>query len=154
YGLEIVRRIFPAELIASQERFLTELTNYCSGWSKVETAEFEIVGIEETSNSPLTVKAKIRYDLVGTRNGGGREGRTGNWLTSWKRDEANTWRAIRWEATEETVSRTTGPIFVDVTSQAVGQTESYQNQLLRGVDHWRTVLDGACGIDVYGNNGL
>src|SRR3977135_104656 len=26
--------------------------------------------------------------------------------------------------------------------------------MLRGVDHWRTVLDGACGIDVYGNNGL
>ncbi len=33
-------------------------------------------------------------------------------------------------------------------------TDSYKNQMLRGVDHWRTVLDGACGIDVYGNNGL
>jgi Tfp pilus assembly protein PilF/peroxiredoxin len=26
--------------------------------------------------------------------------------------------------------------------------------MLRGVDHWRTVLDAACGIDVYGNNGI
>jgi tetratricopeptide (TPR) repeat protein len=26
--------------------------------------------------------------------------------------------------------------------------------MLSGVDHWRTVLDGACGIDVYGNNGI
>ena len=27
-------------------------------------------------------------------------------------------------------------------------------QLLFGADYWRTVLDGAVGIDVYGNNGL
>nr|WP_257030974.1 FG-GAP-like repeat-containing protein [Edaphobacter lichenicola] len=26
--------------------------------------------------------------------------------------------------------------------------------MLRGSDYWRTVLDGACGIDVYGNNGI
>ena len=26
--------------------------------------------------------------------------------------------------------------------------------MLRGVDHWRTVMDGASGIDVYGNNGV
>src|SRR5436189_1273453 len=26
--------------------------------------------------------------------------------------------------------------------------------MVHGVDYWRTVLDGACGIDVYGNNGL
>ncbi len=32
--------------------------------------------------------------------------------------------------------------------------ESYTSQMLRGSDYWRTVLDGACGIDVYGNNGV
>jgi tetratricopeptide (TPR) repeat protein len=26
--------------------------------------------------------------------------------------------------------------------------------MLRGVDHWRTVLDSACGLDIYGNNGV
>ena len=26
--------------------------------------------------------------------------------------------------------------------------------MLRGADYWRTVLDGACGIDVYGSNGI
>jgi tetratricopeptide (TPR) repeat protein len=26
--------------------------------------------------------------------------------------------------------------------------------LLRGADYWRTVLDGACGIDIYGHNGI
>ena len=83
-----------------------------------------------------------------------REERVGLWRTQWLRDESNAWRALQWEATEETVSRAREPIFIDVTSQALGQTESYKNQMAHGVDYWRTVLDGACGMDVYGNNGL
>ena len=31
---------------------------------------------------------------------------------------------------------------------------SYSSQLLHGTDYWRTVLDGACGIDIYGHNGV
>src|SRR5438477_10693251 len=54
----------------------------------------------------------------------------------------------------ETLSRAREPVFIDITSHALGQTESYGNQMLHGVDYWRTVLDEACGIDVYGNNGL
>ena len=61
---------------------------------------------------------------------------------------------MRWQATEETLARAREPIFIDVTTKALGQTASYKNQMLHGVDHWRTVLDGACGIDVYGNSGL
>jgi tetratricopeptide (TPR) repeat protein len=36
----------------------------------------------------------------------------------------------------------------------LGTNESYAKQLLRGGDYWRTVLDGAVGIDVYCNNGV
>ncbi len=46
------------------------------------------------------------------------------------------------------------PAFIDITERALGSIDSYRSQLLRGTDHWRTVLDGACGIDVYGNNGI
>ena len=52
------------------------------------------------------------------------------------------------------MSRAREPIFIDVTSKVLGQTESYKNQMVHGADYWRTVLDGACGIDVYGNCGL
>ena len=45
-------------------------------------------------------------------------------------------------------------MFIDVTAQALGHIDSYAGQMLRGSDYWRTVLDGACGIDVYGNNGV
>jgi Flp pilus assembly protein TadD/peroxiredoxin len=153
FGLEVLRRRFSGEIVGGCERFLAEVKNYFSNFSKVETAEFEIVGLEAAATSPLTVRARIRYDIVGSRTNAGREQRIGHWLTHW-RQEGGGWRAVRWEASEETVSRVAGPAFVDVSSHALGQTDSYRDQMLRGVDHWRTVLDGACGIDVYGNNGI
>ena len=37
---------------------------------------------------------------------------------------------------------------------ALGGNSSYAAQMLHGIDYWRTVLDGACGIDIYGHNGV
>jgi Flp pilus assembly protein TadD/peroxiredoxin len=153
-GIEVFRRRFGSNVVSGRERFLQEIKTYLASMSRVETAEFEIVGIEEIAGSSLTVRVDVRYDLVGTRADAGREERVGRWLMQWSRDESKAWRVLRWEASEETLSRSQQPIFIDVTSQALGQAESYQKQMLHGVDYWRTVLDGACGIDVYGNNGL
>jgi len=153
-GIEVMRRQFTTNIAAGRERFLAELKNYLGSFSRIGTAEFEIVSLKEMASAPLTVEAEIRYDLVGTRADNVREERIGNWLTRWTRDDSNAWRVVRWHTATETVSRAREPIFVDVTAQALGQTESYKNQMLPGVDHWRTVIDGACGIDIYGNNGL
>jgi Flp pilus assembly protein TadD/peroxiredoxin len=154
YGIDVVRRKFAANTVFGRERFLQEIKTYFASMSRVETAEFEITGIEESPGSSSLVRVDIRYDLVGTGADTAREQRVGHWVTQWSRDAANGWRVLRWEATEETLSRARAPIFIDVTSQALGQTESYKKQMLHGVDYWRTVLDGACGIDIYGNNGV
>ena len=153
-GIEVLQRRFARDVIPGRERFLREMENYLLPLSRVETAEFEIVGIQEIAGSASVFDIDIRYDLVGTRKDQGREQRGGHWLTRWSRDESQGWRVLRWQATEETLARAREPIFIDVTAQALGQTASYKNQMLRGVDHWRTVLDGASGIDVYGNNGV
>jgi Flp pilus assembly protein TadD/peroxiredoxin len=153
-GLEVLRRKFSAKSALGRERFLQEMKTYLGSMSRVDTAEFEITGIEEIAGASPLVRIDIRYDFVGTGTNATREQRVGRWQTQWSHDEANEWRVRRWEASEETFSRARAPIFIDVTSQALGQTESYRKQLLHGVDYWRTVLDGACGIDVYGNNGL
>ena len=55
---------------------------------------------------------------------------------------------------EETICAANGPAFVDKTSHALARVDSYKSQLLHGADYWRTVLDGAVGMDVYGNNGV
>src|SRR6266576_2900176 len=152
-GIDVYRRWFSTNGVTGRERFLQEIQSYLAPLARLETAEFEIVGIKESAGS-RTVQIHIRYDLVGTRKDKGREERIGTWNTEWKRDEFYAWRAIRWAATDETLSRAREPVFIDITSHALGQTESYGNQMLHGVDYWRTVLDEACGIDVYGNNGL
>ena len=152
-GLEIVRRKFGPVAALGRDKFLRAI----SGWlslSQVETAEFEITMIEVTGTAPLSVRAEIRYGLVGQRNQALREERVGSWLTEWTQSPAGAWTATRWEANEETMAVAQTPAFLDVTTQALGGNPSYRDQLVRGVDHWRTVLDGACGIDVYGNNGV
>src|SRR5882762_1321884 len=153
-GIEVASRRFPANLAKGRERFLDEMKRYLAFVVGMETAQFEITSIKEISGSPLTVKEKIPYDLAVTRSDGTREKRIANWWPGGVRVEVSGWRAVRWVAGSETISRAREPIFVDVTEQTLGRTDSYKTQMLRGVDHWRTVLDGACGIDVYGNNGL
>jgi Flp pilus assembly protein TadD/peroxiredoxin len=158
YGIDVVKRHFATGLVAGRERFLEEIQSWVRQLSKIETAEFEITAIEEIESAPLTVRADIRYDIVGTRQDNRREERVGSWRTEWSQDESGgateVWRIRRWQASEETLSIVNGPMFVEVTPQALGQTKSYTNQMLRGSDYWRTTLDGACGIDVYGNNGV
>ena len=153
-GIEVVRGQFASSVVSGRDRFLEEIKAYFSHMARVETAEFEILAIEEAANSPLTLKVEILYTLIGMRTDTGREQRIGKWLTQWSRDESKSWRAIKWKAVQETISRGRGPIFVDVTANALGGAESYRHQMLRSVDEWRTVLDSACGIDIYGNNGV
>jgi tetratricopeptide (TPR) repeat protein len=152
--IEVLRREFDPGLSSGRERFVEVMKSYLGPLRQIDTADFEIYGCSQVADSPLTLEAEIRYEFVGTREDRLREERLGSWRTRWSRDESNNWRVLTWSATEETVSRAAGRIFVDVTSQALGHVDSYKEQLLRGVDYWRTVLDGAIGVDVYGNNGL
>jgi len=154
FGIDAVRREFGSTVVQGREHFLTEIRGWLARVSQVKTAEFEIYGIEEIDRMPLTLGLQIRYDLAVLRNDGQREERVGYWRTEWRRDEAQGWKATRWEAGEERLSVARGPGFIDVTPQALGGTASYKSQMLLSVDHWRTVLDGAIGVDVYSNNGV
>jgi Flp pilus assembly protein TadD/peroxiredoxin len=159
YGIDGVKRQFPIGIFPGRERFLEQMRGWLGQFSRVETAEFEIYGIEELAaaplpTDPLTVGLQIRYDIVALRKDEAREERVGSWRTEWSRNQSGTWTAHRWEAGEETLSIARGPAFLDVTHRALGGAESYSKQMLRSVDHWRTVLDGAVGVDVYSNNGV
>jgi Flp pilus assembly protein TadD/peroxiredoxin len=154
YGIDVFRQRFSTEVVLGRERFLEEMESYLASTPRLDTAEFEITGIQQMAGPSPLVRVEIRYDLVGTGTDRRREQRVGQWLTEWSREAANGWQVRRWAATHGVFSRARAPIFLDITSRALGQTASYKEQLLHGVDYWRTVLDGASGIDVYGNNGL
>lgn len=154
FGIDVVRRTFDPAPVLSRGKFLEGVQAWLGPLARVETAEFEIYGIEQTGFSPLMVRVTIRYDLVAVRHDQRREERVGNWEMSWSRNAGEEWKARSWKATDETLSMAHGPVFVDVTSHALGAETSYKEQFQRGVDYWRTVLDGATGIDVYSNNGV
>jgi Flp pilus assembly protein TadD/peroxiredoxin/ketosteroid isomerase-like protein len=153
-GIDCSQRQFTGKQVSGRQPFLEAWHAWLGRAAQVETAEFLMTAIEVIGNAPLGIRAAIRYSLVLQRNDGKREDRVGNWTMEWWQDPAGAWKVRRWQAHEETMGVASGPGFADVTTQALGAVESYQKQLLRGVDDWRTVLDGACGIDVYGNNGV
>lgn len=55
---------------------------------------------------------------------------------------------------EEHVASSAKPFFRDVTAAVFQNTSSFQEQLCRGVPYWRSRLDPASGIDLYGSNGV
>ncbi len=55
---------------------------------------------------------------------------------------------------EEHVASRARPLFRDVTAAAFQKTPVFHEQLLRGVPYWRSRLDSATGIDLYGSNGI
>jgi Flp pilus assembly protein TadD/peroxiredoxin len=154
FGIEVVRRQFDRSPVTGKERFLGEIRKWAENVSIVQTAEFEIYGIDLVSESPPTVKLDIRFDLAGRRKDLKNEERVGSWRTEWVQEQTGRWKARRWQSSGETVTTLEGPAFVDRTQKALGSCASYTRQLLRGVDEWRTALDGAIGIDIYSNNGV
>jgi hypothetical protein len=44
--------------------------------------------------------------------------------------------------------------FSDVTTHVFGRTASFDEQLAKGIPWWRSVLDVACGTDVFGSQGI
>jgi len=153
-GITAIKREFSNGPLLDRERFLPQMQSYLAPFASVETAEFQITAIEQTSDSPLNVRIEIRYDFVGLLRDSQREERIGYWSTEWRHADSAGWRVHRWNASEESVSRAQQPIFLDVTQQALGHIDSYKDQMLHGMDYWRTILDGAVGIDVYGNRGI
>jgi tetratricopeptide (TPR) repeat protein len=129
------------------------------GEQSLLTARFEIPRIHETSSAANSASQKlfqteVRYEFVGTGAGFHREQRVGVWTIDWQRDAESRYQVVRWAASAETRSQAMNPVFADITTSALGGAACYNAQLQKGTDYWRTVLDAASGIDIYGHNGV
>jgi len=155
-GIEIRRRSFGdspnSGAPLGRDAFVDQWTDYCHSLGSVDIVEFEILRVVPTTASDIS--SEVRYSLVGIQTDGRREQRIGLWRIDWSQAPSRDWLASKWLFTEETSAKAAKPLFVDATAQAFAGVASYKKQLRFGVDHWRTVLDGASGIDVYGNNGV
>ncbi|HUO33752.1 MAG TPA: tetratricopeptide repeat protein [Candidatus Acidoferrum sp.] len=159
-ALRTWRLKFSGETVLGREEFLKQWRAEMSLFSSIITAELQVTSIQAnpiispSSNVPDSLKTRIRYELVGTGQAFYREQRVGTWELAWKADASGQFRLSRWQATTEERSRSAAPLFRDIAAEAFGGCASYKAQLACGTDYWRTVLDGACGIDIYGHNGV
>jgi tetratricopeptide (TPR) repeat protein/peroxiredoxin len=158
-ALQVRQNKFTSQANLPPDAFLQELRSSMSAFSQVVSAEFQVTGIEASAASPTeppaSLRTRVRYELVGTGAGFFREQRVGYWDLEWAASSSPGEFHLRtWRTLDETKSRSASPIFVDITAPVLGGNPSYSAQLLRGTDYWRTVLDGACGIDIYGHNGV
>jgi Flp pilus assembly protein TadD/peroxiredoxin len=151
----VVRRgSFSSDLSIGRDVFLEEFRSYLAPNSKLLVAEFKVANLEITSSSPVRVTTRIWYKLVGTGSRLHRWQRNGTWQIEWEQGRGGKLLAKKWQPLAEVESLSYQPVFVDVTSMALKDISSYRAQLLPGTDFWRTVLDAATGIDIYGNNGI
>jgi tetratricopeptide (TPR) repeat protein/peroxiredoxin len=156
--IECRNNLFKPEATLGRDAFLQGMRSTLSGFSNLLTAEFQVTAIDAgftPTSEPAAwrLQTRVRYELVGAGHDFYREQRVGYWQISWER-AAGEFRVHEWHSLDETLSRSSGPGFADITAVALGGNASYASQLLHGSDYWRTVLDEACGIDVYGHNGV
>lgn len=154
-GVETRRRGFgnspDHDALTGKDGFLSDVARYFRSLGSITVGEFEILSVRSMPEGSVT--AEIRYELVGLHTDGAREQRIGRWQTKWTQ-AGSQWLIAEWRFFEETSAKAAKPLFVDATSQAFVGVESFERQLIFGLDYWRTALDGASGIDVYGNNGI
>jgi tetratricopeptide (TPR) repeat protein len=152
--LLIEKRDFIPPQPSGREQFLSGFSKYLLPFVKIELVELEIYGLRIESDSPLRVQTDIRCDFVGTSDDGTREQRVGLWVVSWDRSAGQSWIIHSWTVSSELRSRLTGPGFTEITSACLPMDSPGMSQLLQGIDYWRGAIDGASGIDVYGNHGV
>jgi tetratricopeptide (TPR) repeat protein/peroxiredoxin len=150
--IRIHQNTFAGDTTLARDAFVPELRSALSWFANIVTAEFQVTSID--ASVPGRLKTRVRYELVGTGSDFYRAQRVGEWELEWEEDLGGAFRLRRWQVLHETQSRSAEPIFADITAQALGGSPSYSAQLHHGADYWRTVLDGACGIDIYGHNGI
>ncbi len=159
-AVEIRQNKFAREPALAKEAFLADLRSAMASFSALITAEFQVTSIDagpasdSASNLPSRMRTVVRYELVGSGKDFYREQRVGHWELEWESTAGGEFRLHSWRLADETQSRSADPVFADVTARAFAGNPSYSSQLLRGADYWRTVLDVACGIDIYGHNGV
>jgi Tfp pilus assembly protein PilF len=153
----------------SAAAFSTDVARLLKPHAPLELADLECVQIAEPAEAANgKIQTQVRFELAGPAQGSARSPRftlwqmVGQWEIEWEparteagsTAEAPSWRIARWSPIDAMVTEAARRPFTDVTASAFGADPSYRAHLLRDTDYWRTVLDTASGIDIFGNYGV
>ena len=156
-ALHIARLESVVERTLDRKTFIASWRSEIGALQRFVTAEFQVTGIRAAppgSQGEVAVQTEVRFEFVGEGAGFFREQRTGYWAIDWILQSDGATRIGGWHVVQEERARSFAPAFVDIAPQAFASIASFREQLIPGIDHWRTILDGACGIDIYGHNGV
>jgi tetratricopeptide (TPR) repeat protein len=166
-GIQIRRNTFSTQMILNRDASLRDIQSRFNPFSKILTAEFQVTAIEakganagttspgkSSSRIPLSLWTRVRYEIVGTGADFYREQLVGYWDLQWKLSTSGEFRISAWHALEETQARSASQVYIDIAAASLVRNASYSPQMAHGTDYWRSILDGACGIDIYGHNGV
>ena len=125
---------------------------------KLDVLELKIVASNRARPQEDSTVLGLRVELGGeAADGSGRLSLTGTAQATFTRQgQGAEWKVRKLDLGRMAEVRQAGaaPRFRDVTERALGHNTAYREQLSKGLDEWRTVLDEATGIDVYGHNGI
>ncbi len=154
----------PAAFIEALGRFVAPL-------ERIDKAKFKVFRIEPRPEAPKpgpprpelprSAATEVLLELDGPgSSGSGPFERTAKrvqlraiWGIEWI-ESTGRWgiAAIHVRSAERT--EMTARPFTDVSERQLGAVASYREQLIRGVDHWRTRIDSASEIEIYGHQGI
>lgn len=95
------------------------------------------------------VRTDIRFFLAGHQPWQA----SGDWRIEWRQADGQ-WRIRDWQTRSLTMAAAERPLYTDITAAAFGADASFREQMLRDTNYWRSVLDAASGIDIFGNYGV
>jgi tetratricopeptide (TPR) repeat protein len=163
---EPAARLRPAEFSANLARWLEP-------HAPLGLADLECLAIAESGDGTSgRLRTRVRFELEGSAGppetaGSFRFARwqaVGQWEIEWEpvklesggpiAADAAAWLISTWTPVETVVTLGPERAFTDLTAFAFGADPSYRAHLLRDTNYWRTVLDAASGIDIFGDYGV
>lgn len=114
----------------------------------LDRAQLKVIGISEREK---LIEIEVLFSLAGSTGAGEHHQWNGEAVLGWNARER---KFSSFQTRSRRHVHLTARPFRDVTSEALGANASYRDILLPSIDHFRSRLDAAVGIGVYGHNGL
>ena len=150
--LETFRGMPRIERSVTSDSLGDEFEAYLSGYESVDWAKFKVVSIEPMGEE--AARTSLLFQLAGLTNAGYRQQANVQWRCEWEKSTQGRWLLASIEVGPSERSRSREAAFADVSRSALGGNASFHHQLKFGTEAWRTRMDAASGMDVYGQQGL
>lgn len=151
-GLETFRGQPRTERSVTFDSIGGEFEAFLATYRSVEWAKFKVVSIESLGEN--SARTDLKFQLAGLTVDGYRQQVSADWRCGWRKSDSGEWLLAEIETRPSERSRAKDRIFTDVSDYAFGRNASFRRQLKFGTEVWRTRMDAASGMDVYGQQGL